>query len=122
MSTVVVNEQEVEDVKVDDFKIWVGTDQQIQDAMQSGDISDESFSVATDVEFAKSSEVGKGVLTIKKNGTTIGTFSANASSDVEIGFATIDNVKADWNQTDPNANDYIYNKPVISTITVKRFE
>lgn len=122
MSTVVVNEQEVEDVKVDDFKIWVGTDQQIQDAMQSGDISDESFSVATDVEFAKSSEVGKGVLTIKKNGTIIGTFSANASSDVEIGFATIDNVKANWNQTDPNANDYIYNKPVISTITVKRFE
>lgn len=122
MSTVVINDQEVEDVKVDDFKVWVGTDEQIQAAIESGDISDESFSVATDVEFVKPSEIGNGVLTIKKNGTTIGTFSANAKQDVELGFAVVDNVQPDWNQTNPNAEDYIHNKPVISTITVKRFE
>ncbi len=122
MSTIVVNEQDVEDTLVPELKIWQGTEQQIIDAIDSGDIDDNSISVATDVEFVKPSEIGNGVLTIKKNGTTIGTFSANAKQDVELGFAVVDNVQPDWNQTNPNAEDYIHNKPTISTITVKRFE
>jgi len=110
------------DTKVDDLIIWTGTKNQIDDAIEQGVIEDKSIAIATDVSYLKPSELGNGVLTIKKNGTTIGTFSANAKQDVELGFAVVDNVQPDWNQTNPDAEDYIHNKPTISTITVKRFE
>lgn len=110
------------DTKVDDLIIWQGTEQQIRAKIDSGEITDTSIAVATDVSFVKPNEIGNGVLHIKKNGVEIGSFNANSKTDVEISFAVTDNIKPDWNQTNPDAQDYILNKPTISTITIKRFE
>lgn len=110
------------DTKVDNLVIWTGTKNQIDDAIEQGVIEDKSIAIATDVSYVKPNELGNGVLTIKKNGTTIGTFSANSKQDVEVGFSVINPVQSDWNEENQDALDYIKNKPVMTSITVKRFE
>lgn len=104
------------------LKIWSGTDEQIQTAIENGDITDTSISIATDVDYVQPNEIGNGVLTIQKNGTTIGTFSANSNQDTTVSFSVTDPVKSDWEQDNPDSLDYIKNKPTIAQITVKRFE
>ena len=76
-------------------------------------------------------DINNATLTIQKNGTNVGTFTANASTDKEInitvptktselnndsGFITADDIPAaqvqsDWSQTSTTAVDYIKNKP-----------
>ena len=76
-------------------------------------------------------DINNATLTIQKNGTGVGTFTANASTDKTInitvptktselnndsGFITADDIPAaqvqsDWNQTSTTAVDYIKNKP-----------
>ncbi len=89
--------------------------------------------------------VNNATLTITQNGTSVGTFTANASSNKTIavtdttysdattsasglmsasdktklnGIATGAevNVQSDWNQTTTTADDYIKNKPTLSTV------
>lgn len=112
----------VVDTPVDPLKIWQGTEEQIQAKIQSGEITDTDIAIATDVSFVKTNEVGHGVLTIKRNGTTIATFNANSDVDVEAGIGITDPVQPDWSQENPNELDYIKHKPTITSITVKRFE
>ena len=85
------------------FKIAKGTKAQILTAYNNGDISSTDFAIATDEDYVTSSElstvatsgsyndltnkptiptVNNATLTIQKNGTTVNTFTANASSDV----------------------------------------
>ena len=112
----------VENTPVKQLEIWEGTEEQIKAKIDSGEITDNSLAIASDVSFVKPDEVGHGVLTIKKNGETIATFNANSDTDVEAALVVTDGVQSDWNQENPDTLDYIKNKPVISTITVKRFE
>lgn len=112
----------VENTPVKQLEIWEGTEEQIKAKIDSGDITEESLAIATDVSFVKPNEVGHGVLTIKKNGETIATFDANSKTDVEAALVVTEGVQADWNEENADALDYIRNKPTIATITVKRFE
>ena len=111
----------VVDTPVNQLEIWEGTEEQIRAKIDSGEITDESLAIATDVSFVKSNEVGSGVLTIQKNGETIATFNANSSEDVVAGFSVTEPVQPNWNQKNSDSLDYIRNKPTITTITVKRF-
>ena len=56
--------------------------------------------------------IGSGTLTIKKDGTSIGTFGANNTNDSEINIVQD---QSDWNETNVNSPSYIANKPTIGT-------
>lgn len=56
--------------------------------------------------------IGSGTLTIKKDGTSIGTFGANSTNNTEINIVQD---QSDWNETNVNSPSYIANKPTIGT-------
>lgn len=55
--------------------------------------------------------IGSGTLTIQKNGTTIGTFGANQTTNETINILADTQVQADWAESDSSKPDYIKNKP-----------
>ena len=109
------------DTKVDDLVIWQGSEEQIQDAIEQGLIDDHSIAVATDVEYAKNSDIGNGKLSITVGENEPIEFSANQKTDVSVTIPVLSQVQSDWNQLNRDATDYIKNKPEVATITVKRF-
>lgn len=110
------------DKPVEQLQIWQGTEEQIKARIDSGDITDTSLAIATDVEYVCPEDIGDGVLTIQKNGVTIATFRANSHDNVTAAFSVTEPVQPDWDQTDSDCLDYIKHKPTVAQITVKRFE
>ena len=51
---------------VSQLEIWQGTEEQIQAKIQSGDITDTSLAIATDVDYVQPNEIGDGTLTIQE--------------------------------------------------------
>ena len=107
---------------VSQLEIWQGTEEQIQERIQSGEITDTSLAIATDVDYVQPNEIGDGTLTIQKNVQTIATFKANDSNNATANITVTDPVNANWNQDNPDALDYIKNKPTVTSITVKRIQ
>lgn len=54
--------------------------------------------------------IGNGKLTIKKDGATLASFTANATKDTTV---DIIQEQANWNETDTNSVSYIQNKPFV---------
>lgn len=113
------------------FKIAKGTKAQILTAYNNGDISSTDFAIATDEDYVTSSElstvatsgsyndltnkptiptVNNATLTIQKNGTTVNTFTANASSNVTA------NITVPTQASDIGAQDTLVSGTNIKTI------
>ena len=61
--------------------------------------------------------VNNGTLTIKQNGVSVGTFTANQSGDTTITLTdTNTDTQSDWNVTDTSSAAYIKNKPNLATV------
>jgi ribosomal protein S19 len=63
--------------------------------------------------------VYNGKLTIKQNGTSVGTFTANQSGNVTIELTdTNTDTQSDWNETTTTSAAYIKNKPTIPVVNI----
>lgn len=59
--------------------------------------------------------VNNGTLTIKRNGTTVQTFTANSSSNVTADISVPTQQQSNWTQSDSTAVDFIKNKRAFKT-------
>lgn len=92
-----------------DKSINIEADKQVQ--------TDWNDSDSTSVSFIKNKPtIGSGVLTIQKNGQTVGNFSANSTSDSTINIEADKQVQTDWNEVDTSNVSFIKNKPYIPQI------